>query len=181
MVMGSVASWYGGGPRRAYKLDEDEVSELSEAFADWLEVTKFDVSPGAALLVTIVTLAGPTAGKVWEDRKKTEERKEFEANRREAKRQEEQNGRHSHQAAAARVEVLRTKPDVGRKQFDVDADGYYEKSKGGKYISKANRTEKARAEIEQIIMECQGKDPDVPQAVVNRECCVYLYGGDYDK
>jgi len=181
MVMGSVASWYGGGPRRAYKLDEDETDELAEAFADWLEVTEFDISPGAALIVTIITLAGPTAGKVWEDRKKKEERERFEEARRVAKQQEQRHGTAAPEAVAARVEVLKTKPKVGRKQFDVDANGYYEKSKGGKYIPKANRTEKATSEIEQIIMECKAKDPDVPQAVINRECCVYLYGSEYDK
>lgn len=180
-LFGTAGSMIGGGPRRSYKLDDEDQEELAEAFADWFEVTQFNMTPGEALIGVIIALSIPTGDRVWKDRQAKLKREEFDEARRTAELNKIQYGERSEQAVEAKVQVMKVKPKIGRKQFDVDADGFYEKSKGGKYISKANRTEKADEYIEEIIARCKARDPDVPQAIINKECCIYMYGDDYNE
>lgn len=170
-------SMYSGANRSNYKMDKEGRQDLEEAAADFFEVIDWEPSPHAQFFTVLAGTVGPMAYQAHQDKKRIEKAAEYQERRARAEEVAATQGPESEAAFEAIVEAKKAKPKRDRNQFQVDINGFYETaplSKGGDYIQQEDRTEKASAEILDIIND--GKARGYSKGRINKECRIHLYG-----
>jgi len=173
----TAASMYSGASKGSYKMDRDSKSDLEEAAAAYFETIDWEPSAHAQFYTVLLGVIGPTAYKAYDDKQRIAKENVYREQRARAEMIAAQKGPESPEAFEAIVEARKAKPKRDRNQFQVDAEGYYETaplSKGGHYIQKEDRTEKAPAEILEVIAD--GKARGYSKGQINKECRIFLYG-----
>lgn len=159
MVNKTLCAWISKGDRDNYSISKSELSDYKEVTKDYLKtVEKPVMTPAETFLATTFILVGGNVLVALDDKKKNERRKnEEEAMKKAAEAKTYQ------EAQAAKEDLERAMKDAPRQeaaaprrnQFQVDAKGFYIYSVSGQHLKGKQKTEKAPADVLQLIERMQ--------------------------
>ena len=163
-----------GRPRLEYKMDEDEKSEIAEPLAQWFAIMGKTFHPAYAFFLALIVIIGGKSAEAWQHKKDDDEERDFLARREEEKRRESINAeRLRRESLIAAGQTMTPAPDriepltfgessktakrritrTKRKQYQVDAKGFYERDEKGNYLQSEDRTTRPTANELRIIEE----------------------------